>query len=256
MLLAIDIGNTNTVFALFGKDGDLIENWRMQTQAMRTVDEYGVFVQQLLNLDLKTISDVIVSSVVPEANRHIQGFCQKYIEKACTFVSKDSVPVAVEVDRPEDVGADRLVNAAAVVAHYPQYKEHGAVVIDFGTATTFDVISADGAYAGGVIAPGINLSINALHQAASKLPKVSVSCPDNVIGKTTVQAMHSGIYNGYKGLIEGVVSGICDELGGKPFVLATGGLAPLFAEDSAVIQTVDQELTLKGLYEIHKSQNS
>ena len=256
MLLAIDIGNTNTVFALFAKDGDLMESWRMQTQATRTIDEYGVFVQQVSGLDLSTISNVLVSSVVPEANRHVEGFCEKYVGQACRFVTKDSVFVPIEVERPDDVGADRLVNAAAVTAHYERYKDGGAIVIDFGTATTFDVISKEGAYAGGVIAPGINLSINALHQAASKLPKVSVSKPDHVIGKNTVQAMSSGIYHGYMGLIEGVVNGISEELGEKPLVLATGGLAPLFASDSKIIEIVDQDLTLKGLYHIHKSQNS
>jgi len=250
MLLAIDIGNTNTVFAVF-KGGRLLNSWRLSTQNARSADEYAVFLDQvfkLANLQLKTINAVIVSSVVPEVNFHIQRLCEGYIGQSPVFITKDNVPIEIDVDRPEDVGADRLVNALAVKTHY----QPAAIVIDFGTATTFDVIGDSGAYVGGVIAPGIDLSMNALHQAASKLPKVSVEKPDYVIGKSTVQAMRSGIYWGYSGLIEGVVSKISSELSGDVLVLATGGLAPLFAEDNPVIDMVDEDLTLKGLYEIGK----
>ncbi len=251
MLLAIDVGNTNTVFAVF-KGDSLLDSWRLRTESGRSADEYAGFLTQVFDLSgmkFKKISDVIVSSVVPEANFHISALCEKYVEAAPVFVSKDNVPVKIDVERPGDVGADRLVNAVAVKAHY----KTPAIVIDFGTATTFDVIDASGAYAGGVIAPGIDLSIDALHRAAAKLPKISVKKPERVIGKSTVQAMHSGIYHGYASLIAGVVKGIRAELkGGDVLILATGGLANLFADGSDVIDAVDQDLTLKGLYEIQK----
>ena len=255
MLLAIDVGNTNTVFAVF-KGDSLLDSWRLRTESGRSADEYAGFLNQVFDLSgvkFKKITDVIISSVVPEANFHISALCEKYIDAAPMFVSKDNVPVKIDVERPGDVGADRLVNAVAVKAHYKGFKKGGAIVIDFGTATTFDVIDANGAYAGGVIAPGIDLSIDALHRAASKLPKISVQKPERVIGKSTVQAMRSGIYHGYESLIEGVVKGIRSELqGGDVLVLATGGLANLFAEGSDVIDQVDQDLTLKGLYEIYR----
>ena len=237
-------------------DGEqLIDSWRLHTKSARSPDEYGAFLDRMLSLcglNLSKIDDVIVGSVVPETNFHVRKLCEKYLQVEAVFVTKDNVGIELAVERPEDVGADRLVNALAVKVHY----QTPAIVIDFGTATTFDVINAQGAYAGGVIAPGIDLSMNALHQAASKLPKVSVRKPDNVVGKTTVQAMQSGVYWGYTSLIEGIVDKIRDELGGDVLVLATGGFASLFASDSAVIDQVDEGLTLKGLYEIHKGLNS
>ncbi len=251
MLLAIDVGNTNIVFAAY-KEEKLIGSWRLHTENARSVDEYAVFLKQALDLGgvkFKDFKDVIISSVVPETNFHLCGLCEKYMNRAPVFVTKDNVGIEIDLERPEDVGADRLVNALAVKVHYSV----PAIVIDFGTATTFDVIDARGAYAGGVIAPGINLSMNALHQAASKLPKISVAKPEKVIGKSTVQAMQAGVYFGYQCLIEGIVRHIRAELGRDDvLVLATGGLADLFAEGSDVIDQVDHELTLKGLYEIHK----
>lgn len=254
MLLAIDVGNTNAVFAVF-KGEQLLDSWRLHTENTRSADEYAAFLNQVFDLadmGFQDISDVFISSVVPETNFHIEKLCKKYIGKAPVFITKDNVGIELAVDRPEDVGADRLVNALAVKTHY----KTPAVVIDFGTATTFDVISADGAYAGGVIAPGINLSINALHQAASKLPKISVYKPDQVIGKTTVEAMRSGVYWGYTGLIERILAGIQKELDSDVQVLATGGLAKLFAKDSDLIELVDEDLTLKGIHEIYKSLKS
>jgi type III pantothenate kinase len=251
MLLAIDAGNTNTVFAVFTGERP-VGSWRLRTEGGRSADEYAGFLHQVFGLsgvDFKQIRAVIVSSVVPETDFHISDLCGKYLGAEPVFVSKDNVPVQVKVERPGDVGADRLVNAVAVKAHYTV----PAIVIDFGTATTFDVIDADGAYAGGVIAPGIDLSVEALHRAASKLPKISVENPGRVIGGSTVQAMRSGIYYGYAGLIEGVVRGIRREMGREDvLVLATGGLAGLFADGSDVIERVDRDLTLKGLYEIYK----
>ncbi len=251
MLLAIDVGNTNTVFAVY-KGDVLLNSWRLRSDAARSPDEYAAFLNELFKLsDISwdTLKDVMISSVVPDANFQLQRFCQKYLAGAPVCVGEDMAQISVDVERPEDVGADRLVNAVAVKAYY----RYPAIVIDFGTATTFDVIDAQGAYAGGVIAPGINLSMAALHQAASKLPKISVQKPKQAIGKNTIGAMQSGVYFGYKGLIDEIVEQIAAELGGaKPFILATGGLAPLFAKDSALIDEVDEHLTLKGLQILYK----
>ncbi len=255
MLLAIDIGNTNTVFAVY--DGEtLVTSWRLRSDPARSPDEYAAFLHELFalcDISWDRVKNVIVSSVVPEANFQVERFCQKYLECTPVFVTKDMVGITVDLERPEDAGADRLVNAVAVKGLY----RYPAIVIDFGTATTFDVINAKGDYAGGVIAPGINLSMNALHQAASKLPRVSVKKPERVIGKTTEGAMQSGVFFGYQGLIHGIVGEITAELGGeKPFILATGGLAPLFAADSDVIDQVDEHLTLKGLQILHSQRKA
>ncbi len=250
MLLAIDIGNTNTVMAVF-RDGALLDSWRLSTDVRRSGDEYAVFLYQVFELGGYAFSDidnVIVSSVVPEAHFSVGRFCNKHLGCRAVFVNKDMVPIEIDIERPEDVGADRLVNAMAVKVRH----RSPAVVIDFGTATTFDVIDGRGAYVGGVIAPGINLSLNALHGAASKLPRVSIIQPEKVIGKTTVQAMQSGLYWGYVGLIDGLLHNIIEELGVKPLVLATGGLAPLFAQNITLIDHIDDHLTLTGLYEIYE----
>jgi len=252
MLLAIDIGNTNTVFAAYEGEKQ-VHAWRCETAAARSHDEYASFLKQLFDLaeiKLSDIHDVIVSSVVPEANFQISRFCEKYIGRAPICVSKDNVPIEIDLDRPEEVGADRLVNAVAVAEHY----KLPAIVIDFGTATTFDVITAEGRYAGGVIAPGIQLSIEALNRAAAKLPKVSVKKPDHVVGKTTVEAIQSGMYFGYQSLIEGLVARIAEGLDQKPFVIATGGLAPLYAKNTEAIDLADDDLTLKGLVKIYKNE--
>lgn len=251
MLLAIDVGNTNTGFAVC-EGGKILKSWRLRTDSVRSSDEYAAFLIQLLaleNLTFKSISGVIVSSVVPETNFHLAGFSRSYIGREAIFVDKSMIPLSIALDRPEDVGADRLVNALAVMVHYTA----PAIVIDFGTATTFDVVGIGGVYQGGVIAPGINLSVSALHAAAAKLPKVSVINPGTVIGRSTKHAIQSGIFYGYLGLIEGIVLRIAEELGeGKPFVLGTGGLAPLFAADTTVIDAVDDDLTIKGLIEINR----
>lgn len=251
MLMAIDIGNTNTVFALF-EETKLTQFWRCRTESARSVDEYAVFLRPLLEMAKvrwTDISDVIVSSVVPDADLHIERFSKKYINKAPFFVSPASVnQIKIDLDRPGELGADRIVNAIAVIEHY----RTPAVVIDFGTATTFDVIAKDGTYKGGVIAPGVRLSIEALHSRAAKLPKVSIQKPSNVIGRNTVDAMQSGMYWGYIGLIEGIVTHIREEMASDLFVIATGGLAILYAENTEVIEQVDEHLTLKGLLKIHQ----
>lgn len=252
MLLAIDAGNTNTGFAIC-EGGTVRKSWRLRTDSVRSGDEYAAFLMPLMEregMSLSQIEDVIVSSVVPEANFHLGAFSQAYIGAEAIFVGPETVPVAVDLERPEDVGADRLVNALAVLTHY----KAPAIVIDFGTATTFDVVGAGGVYKGGVIAPGINLSISALHMAAAKLPKVSVANPGPVIGRSTRHAMQSGVFYGYIGLIEGIVARIRAEMpeGAEALVLATGGLAPLFAADTKAIEAVDGDLTIKGLLKIYK----
>lgn len=249
-LLAIDIGNTNTVFAVYSGE-KLLAHWRLQTIPARSADEYASFLKGLFDLskiNWSKMDDVIVSSVVPDADFHIKKFCKEYLKKKPLMVGLEDVPIKVALDRPEEVGADRLVNALAVKEFY----KTPAIVIDFGTATTFDVIDSKGRYAGGAIAPGINLSVEALHRAAAKLPKVNVKKPKSVIGKNTVSAIQSGIFFGYLGLIEGIVENITKETGEKPFVLATGGLAPLFEPHTKAIHVLDDELTLKGLLRIHQ----
>lgn len=244
MLLAIDIGNTNTVFAVFDERDELVRDWRCETR----IEEYDRVLQEVDQIDA-----VIVSSVVPDTNAPLSALCQQHLSASPVFVTKDNVGVAIDLEKPDEVGADRLVNALAVITEY----QVPAIVIDFGTATTFDVIDAKGAYAGGVIAPGINLSLSALEQAAAKLPGISIEKPDQAIGKDTVSAMQSGIYYGYKGLIEGIVHNISEEMGGAaPFVIATGGLARLFADNMPLIKAVDQALTIKGLLKIYKEKQS
>lgn len=249
MLLAIDIGNTNTVFALITHDGTVMHSWRIKTAHDKTSDEYAAFFYGLSSRDHndKSVAHVIVSSVVPEANFHIRGFCKNYLELDAQFVAHDMPGVKIDIDRPEDVGADRLVNARAINEYY----KRAAIVLDFGTATTFDVIDENGAYKGGVISPGINLSVSALAQAASKLPKVSIRKPPKVTGRSTTEAMQSGIYFGYVGLINGILEGLIKEMNDKPLVIATGGLASTFKDDVPLIEEIDNDLTLKGLYTIY-----
>jgi type III pantothenate kinase len=251
MLLAIDIGNTNTVFAVY-KAEKLLASWRFQTISSRTADEYAAFLHEMFELqgiDWDRVKDIIISSVVPDADFPVRAFSKKYLKKNPVFITASLADIDVLIDHPEEIGADRLVNAAAMREHY----RTPAIVIDFGTATTFDVVDAKGRYIGGVIAPGINLSIEALHRAAAKLPRVGVKKPGKIVGTSTVGAMQSGIYWGYISLIEGLVERIAKETGKKPFVLATGGLAPLFADNTKVIDKVDEDLTLKGLLCIHRT---
>lgn len=252
MLLTIDAGNTNIVFAVY--DGNRQAGvWRCRTESGRTADEYASWLFQLFaaaGLSFADITDAIACSVVPDANFHLRRLCEKAFGCGAVIIGQDPVDtgVPIDVDKPEDVGADRLVNAAAVLAFY----RCPAVVVDFGTATTFDVVDGRGTYRGGVIAPGVNLSLDALHSAAARLPKIGIRKPPAVIGRDTVSAMQSGIYWGYTGLIEGTLKRITDELGEQPFIIATGGLASLFAEEISIIETVDPDLTLKGLLEIRR----
>lgn len=253
MLIAIDAGNTNIVFALY--DGQkVVQSWRCKTDAARTADEYASWLYPLFDaagLRFDRIKSAIISSVVPDANFNLRRLCEKNFNCPVTMVKDDmkALGLTIKLPKPEEVGADRIVNAIAVKAHY----KYPAVVVDFGTATTFDVVDHEGAYCGGVIAPGVNLSMNALHQAAAKLPRVGITKPDSVIGRDTVGAMQSGIFWGYVGMIEGVIARISAEIGCTPFVIATGGLSSLFAQGTDIITTIDEDLTLKGLIHIHNT---
>ncbi|WP_096701824.1 type III pantothenate kinase [Magnetospirillum sp. 15-1] len=252
MLLAIDSGNTNIVFAVY--DGDTLRGeWRASTDSERTADELGVWLTQLLTiegLNRLDISSAIIASVVPAMVFGLKTLCRRYFKCEPLVVGDEGVDLGLSIllDRPEEVGADRLVNAVA--AH--KYYKGPLIVIDFGTATTFDVVDADGNYCGGAISPGINLSLEALHMAAAKLPRVAIGRPRQVIGRATVPAMQSGIFWGYVGLIEGLVKRIKEEFGSEMLVVATGGLAPLFAEATKVINALDADLTLRGLLEINR----
>jgi type III pantothenate kinase len=255
MLLAIDVGNTNTVFAVFRANDDDTPRgqWRAMTDARRTSDEYAVWLGQLMGqagFGLADVDEAIVSTVVPQGLAALKALCRDYCGCAARVVGEAGVDlgIAVNVPRPEEVGADRLVNAVGAHIRYP-----GAlVVLDFGTATTFDAVSAEGAYEGGIIAPGINLSLEALHQAAAQLPRIAVTKPETVIGRATVPAMQSGIYWGYVGLIEGIVVRMKEEMGEPMTTVATGGLAGIFGDATKTIDTVDPDLTIRGLREIHR----
>jgi type III pantothenate kinase len=252
MLLAIDSGNTNIVFALY--DGDERRGeWRATTDTTRTADEYAVWLTQLMTIDglrRDDVTAIIIATVVPGVLFNLKLLCRKYFRHEPMVIGEEAVDIGVNilVDEPDEVGADRLVNAASAHTRYGG----PLIVVDFGTATTFDVVDQDGNYCGGVIAPGINLSLDALHEAAAKLPRVAVQRPETVIGKRTISAMISGVYWGYVGLIEGLLSRIKTEFGAAMTVVATGGLAPLFADATEAIEHLDQDLTLRGLTEIYR----
>lgn len=254
MLLAIDVGNTNIVFAIV--DGDEIRfRWRIATDAKRTADEYAVWLHQLMQMEgveRDAIDQVVIASVVPQTLFNLRGLARKYVGLDPMIVGAPGIDygMAVNLPNPGEVGADRIVNAVAAHSIWP-----GAlIIIDFGTATTFDVVSCDGAYEGGVIAPGINLSMDALYRAAARLPRIAVEPPAEglgVIGKGTVHAMQSGVFWGYVGLIEGLVHRMKDEITGPTTVIATGGLAALFSRHTDAIDHVDPDLMIKGLMRIH-----
>ena len=255
MLLAIDSGNTNIVFALFDDGGKMLGTWRANSKLERTKDEHAVWLRQLMEMhgiDPKAVTHAIIATVVPANRFPLVGLCRDYFGVEPLVVGDAGVNLGIKilVDRPEQVGADRLVNTVAAHAKYGG----PLIVVDFGTATTFDVMDAQGSYMGGVISPGINLSLEALHRAAAKLPLIGVERPAKVMGRDTVTAMQSGIFWGYVGLIEGIVTRIRREEGiGDCRVLATGGLAPLFVDATSVLDMVDATLTLDGLYLIHRN---
>ncbi|SFI74493.1 type III pantothenate kinase [Albimonas pacifica] len=255
MLLAIDVGNTNSVFALH--DGTAyLADWRCATDVKRTADEYFVWLRQLMDhhgVSAKQIDAVVISSTAAGTMFNLRVLADRYFGVRPIVVGKPETAVGIDVrvDPGTRVGADRLVNTLSA------WRTYGGevIVIDFGTATTIDVVGEDGAYEGGIIAPGVNLALKALETAATALPEIDVTKPEKVIGLNTVACMQSGIYWGYVSLIEGLCRRIMDERGRKMKVIATGGLSPLFARGTDVIDAVDGDLTLRGLaaiYELNK----
>ncbi|MBV8089476.1 MAG: type III pantothenate kinase [Alphaproteobacteria bacterium] len=253
MLLAIDSGNTNVVCAVYAGD-ELRGSWRAATNPNRTADEYAVWLVQLMALAGLTPADIdatIIGSVVPEATFNLVRLCQRYFDSEPLMVGSPDcfLGIGIDVDMPKgEVGADRVANAVAAQERY----ETPLMVIDFGTATTFDIVDRVGNYCGGVIAPGINLSLRALDMAAAQLPRIGIRRPPTVVGRATVPAMQSGVFWGYVGLIEGLVKRIETERAEAMQVVATGGLAPLIAEATEVINRVDPDLTLWGLRLIYR----
>lgn len=251
MLLVIDVGNSNTVLGIY-RDGVLERNWRVATDKYRTVDEYAMLIHDLFRLAgiaFEDLSDVIISCVVPPMLNILEELCRQYCNLVPYVVGpgiKTGMPI--QYDNPKEVGADRIVNA---VAAYEKCR-CGLIVVDFGTATTFDVISAAGEYQGGAIAPGIGISADALFARASKLPRVEFSRPAQIVAKNTVNSMQAGIFFGYVGLVEGIVSRMKRELNEQPKVIATGGLAAPIAEATEAIDLVEPYLTLEGLHLLYQ----
>ncbi|HEV2816565.1 MAG TPA: type III pantothenate kinase [Allosphingosinicella sp.] len=253
MLLAIDAGNTNLVFALV-EDGVIRARWRIATDPRRTADQYAVWLHQLLALEGFTkadVSAVIIGTVVPRAQHNLEVLASKYFGVAPLVAGQGAAEwgIALDVAEPRSVGADRVLNAIAAHALY----EGDLIVVDFGTATTFDVVDYSGAYKGGIIAPGINLSLDALVNAAAKLPRVAIEAPESttVIGRTTEEQMHIGIYWGYVAMIEGLIERLKAEIGRPVSVIATGGLATLFDAHTEAFDAIEGDLTVQGLAMLH-----
>ncbi|MCZ8086507.1 MAG: type III pantothenate kinase [Brevundimonas sp.] len=249
MILAIEQGNTNTLFAVH--DGqDWIAQWRSATEASRTADEYAVWLTQLLSmrgLSLAALDGCIISSVVPQSIFNLRNLSRRYLGVEPRVIGDNvELGIAVRIAKPSEAGADRLVNAIGAHLTYPG----DLIVIDSGTATTFDVVAADGAFEGGIIAPGVNLSLQALHEAAAMLPRIAIQRPARVIGKDTVSNMQSGVFWGYIALIEGLVARIKAEWGRPMTVIGTGGVVSLFEGATHSIDRFDPDLTLRGLLEI------
>ena len=250
MLLAIDAGNTNVVFALVDEAGVICARWRIATDPRRTADEYAVWLYQLLEIEghgREAVRSVIIGIVVPRALHNLETLARKYFKVEPLVAGRGAAAwtIDLDVDEPQSVGADRVLNAIAVQARHPGDK----IVIDFGTATTFDLVDARGAYLGGIIAPGINLSLDALVAAAAKLPRIAIEAPqsDSVIGRTTADQMLIGIYWGYVAMIEGLVERMKAEIGRPATVIATGGLATLFDQHSDAFDAIEPDLTIQGL---------
>jgi type III pantothenate kinase len=249
MLLAIEQGNTNTLFAVH--DGERwTAQWRSATESSRTADEYAVWLSQLLNmagLQLGVFDGCIISSVVPQSIFNLRNLARRYLHVEPLVIGENAdLGIEIRIDKPSEAGADRLVNAIGAHVVYPG----DLIVIDSGTATTFDLVAADGAFEGGVIAPGINLSMEALHNAAAKLPRVAIQKPQRVVGTDTVGAMQSGVFWGYVAMIEGLVTRIKAEWGKPLTVVATGGVASLFHDATLGVDHFDPDLTIRGMLEI------
>jgi len=255
MLLTVDCGNTNVVFALYNGDAQQAM-WRISTDVKRSADEYFVWLTHLMlmkDLKVDAVSDVIIACVVPEIQPKLVNLALRGFNLTPLVVGSAEVTLGIEVliDRPDQAGADRLVNAVAARDYY----DLPAIILDFGTATTLDLIGERGSYHGGVIAPGVNLSVEALYNAAARLPRLAVQPWEKnmpVLGKDTVSAMHSGIFWGYTSMIQGLIAKLKDETGTDLPAIATGGLASLFADHVPEISIVDPDLTLRGLVAIHR----
>jgi type III pantothenate kinase len=251
MLLVINANNTNTKFSVY--DGDTaVGEWRQHTSAMRTGDEHAVWLHQLMQIegiDPKAISDAIIGTVVPQALFNLRRLCTRYLHCEPLVLGEEGVELGIEIKATPPVGADRIANTVGAGVLFPGKP---SIVVDIGTATTFDVVDGGGNYIGGVIAPGINLSIEALHNATTLLPRIIVQRPDSVIGTNTVACMHSGVFWGYVGLMEGIVERISAEHGAPMQVIATGGLAPVFEGATAVIEHTVPDITMRGLLEIYR----
>jgi len=260
MLLTIDVGNSNTVLALFrlesGAPSEVAAHWRITTHKTQTADEYGVLFLSLFGMqDIKAseVTSIIIASVVPPVESTLRRVCERYFKLKPMFVEpgiKTGMPILV--DNPAELGADRLVNGVAA------FEKYGGpcVVVDFGTATTFDVISAQGEYCGGVIAPGLGISADALFSRAARLARVDIRKPPKVIGTNTVVSIQSGLYYGYLGLVDGILEHIVAELGVTPKFVATGGLARLIVKDSKYFSEIDDMLTMEGLSIIYERNRS
>lgn len=256
MLLAIDTGNTNVKFALVNDGGQIIERWRIATDARRTADEYAVWLDQLIRMagyERSDIEAVIIATVVPRALHNLQLLASRYFGCEALVAGRGPVGwgIQLKVDEPQSVGADRAVNAIAAQS----MAEGDKIVISFGTATTFDYIGPDGSYRGGSIAPGVNLSLDALYAAAAMLPRIAIEPPpnDSVIGTTTVGQMQIGIYWGYVAMIEGMIARMKAEIGKPVTVVATGGLAILFQQHGHLFERVEPDLTLRGLALLYRN---
>lgn len=252
MLLAIDVGNTNTVLGLFDEAGVRVADWRLTTHRAQTVDEYGVLFRNLFSLrqiDVRSVTAIIVSSVVPPLDSNLKTMCERYFGQKPLFVEPGvKTGLAIHTDNPAEVGADRIVNCVAA------FQKYGGpcIVVDLGTATTFDVVSQKGDFIGGAIAPGLGISADALFSRAARLMRVDIRRPSKVIGTNTVEHLQIGLYYGYLGLIDGILQRLLQELGTEARVIATGGLANQLAQDSKYISLVDDWLTLEGLLLVHQ----
>jgi len=250
MLLAIDAGNTNVVFALV-KDGEIVARWRIATDPRRTGDEYAVWLHNLMALeefDPKAVEAVMIATVVPRALHNLEVLSSKYFEAETFIAGQPPVDWGIRLDVPEPhtVGADRVINVIAAHSLHPE----DLIVIDFGTATTFDVVDYEGSYKGGIITPGINLSLDALVSAAAMLPRIAIEAPTEtktVIGTTTEEQMHIGVFWGYVAMIEGLVARVKAEIGRPTKVISTGGLATLFDEHTDIFDVIEPDLTIQGL---------
>ncbi|MGJ9460209.1 type III pantothenate kinase [Oceanobacillus sp. CF4.6] len=255
MLFVLDVGNTNTVLGVFEKD-KLKYEWRIKTDRYKTEDEFGMLIKSLFNfkdVSFSEIDGVVISSVVPPIMFALEKMSRDYFNIDPMVIGNADFQTYLKMNypNPKEIGADRIVNAAGAI------KEHGAplIIIDFGTATTYCYINEAAEYSGGIITPGINISMEALYSKASKLPKIEIQAPDHVIGTSTVEAMTSGVFYGYVGQVDGLVNKIKEEKKGNPKVIATGGLANLISDESTTIDIVDPHLTLKGLYLIYQKIN-